>query len=91
MMHCTISCPALKPLSVGARPFDGISAKTAAATLQRMLRYTHVYSVIVSLFAMKHMFRYIDVEEPWLYRTHDLRRGHAKDLQLSGPKTCCMM
>ena len=34
------------------------------------------------------MLKNIGVEESYLYRTHDLRRGHARDLQLSGARLC---
>ena len=34
--------------------------------------------------ALKHMLQLIGVANAERYRTHDLRRGHARDLQLSG-------
>ena len=33
---------------------------------------------------LQFMLKEIGVEEYHLYRTHDLRRGHARDLQVSG-------
>ncbi len=37
-----------------------------------------------ALRTLRHVLRVLDIKEWYAYRTHDLRRGHALDLQLSG-------
>lgn len=42
-----------------------------------------------ALATLRHMLEQIGVKRPHLYRLHDIRRGHAKDLQLSGQLNAC--
>ncbi len=41
-------------------------------------------SASAALAMLKFMLGEVGVKQPLLYRLHDIRRGHAKDLQLSG-------
>ena len=44
----------------------------------------------VALQTLRRILGALDVKDNWSYRTHDLRRGHALDLQRSGLAVHCM-
>ena len=69
--ECPVTCPvhALGPWIAAAAPGTALFAGISPAAAIRTLR-----SMLADL----------DVKQAGLYRTHDLRRGHALDLQSSG-------
>ena len=73
--------PLLEAAETGMQPFEGLTAARALGKMRDILEdlgrsSTHRSRVLHSLLP--------GIDEAAAYRTHDLRRGHALDLQLSG-------
>ena len=89
---CEVTCPVcrLRPLveanADGSRLFPGLSPSEALACLRVLLVMTGVPQVRHRMpFSVRHGFQCgLAVVQAEQYRTHDLRRGHALDLQKSG-------